>query len=169
MNANNEKVLLKGMEVHTSGPMVKVGDTAPDFHAVKSDLSVLALSDFKGKRVVLNIFPSLDTPVCAASVRRFNKEVSSLDNTVVLCVSMDLPFAHGRFCTTEGLENVIPASVFRSEDFGAYGLKFIDGPLQGLEARAVIIIDGEGKVIYTELVPNVTDEPDYEAALAVLR
>ncbi len=122
------------------------------------------------KRVVLNVFPSLDTPVCAASVRRFNQEASSLENTVVLCVSMDLPFAAARFCTAEGLNDVIPASAFRSTMFAEkYGLELVDGPLAGLLARAVIVLDGDRKVIYRELVSEITNEPDYEAALSVLK
>ena len=120
--------------------------------------------------MVLNVFPSLDTPVCAASVRRFNQEASSLENTVVLCVSMDLPFAAARFCTAEGLKDVVPASAFRSPMFAEkYGLELVDGPLAGLLARAVIVLDGDRKVIYRELVEEITNEPDYEAALSVLR
>lgn len=167
---NRETVSLKGMECHTSGKMVSVGSQAPDFHFVKSDLSESSLSEYKGKRVVLNIFPSLDTPVCAASVRHFNRDASSLENTVVLCVSMDLPFAHTRFCSTEGLENVVPASVFRSVDFNeGYGLVLADGPLKGLTSRAVIILDEAGKVVYTQLLENIGEEPDYGAAIAVLK
>jgi len=162
-------VTLKGNEIHTSGSMPEVGSLAPDFKGVKSDLSELSLSDLKGKRVVLNVFPSLDTSVCAASVRRFNKEAASLNNTVVLAVSKDLPFAHGRFCTTEGLENVVSLSAFRCSCFeDKYGMLLIDGPLNGLLARGVVVIDEAGKVVYTELVPEITTEPNYEAALASL-
>lgn len=162
-------VTLKGNEIHTSGSMPEVGSIAPDFKGVKSDLSELSLSDLKGKRVVLNVFPSLDTSVCAASVRRFNKEAASLNNTVVLAVSKDLPFAHGRFCTTEGIENVVSLSAFRCSCFeDKYGMRLIDGPLNGLLARGVVVIDEAGKVVYTELVPEITSEPNYEAALASL-
>ncbi|MBN2660291.1 MAG: thiol peroxidase [Tannerellaceae bacterium] len=162
-------VTLKGNEIHTSGSMPEVGSIAPDFKGVKSDLSELSLSDLKGKRVVLNVFPSLDTSVCAASVRRFNKEAASLNNTVVLAVSKDLPFAHGRFCTTEGIENVVSLSAFRCSCFeDKYGMLLIDGPLNGLLARGVVVIDEAGKVVYTELVPEITSEPNYEAALASL-
>ena len=162
-------VTLKGNEIHTSGSMPEVGSIAPDFKGVKSDLSELSLSDLKGKRVVLNVFPSLDTSVCAASVRRFNKEAASLNNTVVLAVSKDLPFAHGRFCTTEGIENVVALSAFRCSCFeDKYGMLLIDGPLKGLLARGVIVIDEAGKVVYEDLVPEITTEPNYEAALASL-
>ena len=162
-------VTLKGNEIHTSGSMPEVGSIAPDFKGVKSDLSELSLSDLKGKRVVLNVFPSLDTSVCAASVRRFNKEAASLNNTEVLAVSKDLPFAHGRFCTTEGIENVVALSAFRCSCFeDKYGMLLIDGPLKGLLARGVVVIDEAGKVVYTELVPEITSEPNYEAALASL-
>lgn len=165
-----ETVNVKGAAAHTEGKMVKVGEMAPDFTGVLNNLSDVKLSDFKGKRVVLNIFPSLDTPTCAASVRHFNADASALENTVVLCISMDLPFAQSRFCTTEGLENVIPVSLFRNDEFAkGYGLRLADGPLRGLMSRAVVVLDTEGKVIYTELVKNVSEEPDYEAALKVLK
>jgi len=128
------------------------------------------LPELLGKRVVLNIFPSMDTAVCAASVRRFNKEAAALDNTVVLCVSKDLPFAMSRFCTTEGLENVIPVSTFRCDCFCKnYGLEIAEGPMRGLEARAVIVINEEGTIVYEELVSEITNEPNYEAALAALK
>jgi thiol peroxidase len=146
-----------------------IGSVAPDFTLTKSDLSEASLSDYKGKRVVLNIFPSLDTGICAASVRRFNKEVQDLDNTVVICASMDLPFAHSRFCVAEGLENVISASGFRNPSFGQdYGVTLVDSPMKGLMSRAVVVIDEEGKVIYTEQVPEIVQEPDYEKVIAVL-
>ena len=139
------------------------------FTLVGSDLSDVTLEGFAGKRVVLNIFPSLDTATCAASVRRFNEEAGKLENTVVVCASMDLPFAHGRFCTAEGLENVVSASDFRSGDFGrTYGVRIADGPLAGLLARSIVVVDADGKVIHTQLAPETVDEPDYEAALAVL-
>lgn len=168
--ATGETVKLQGNPFHTEGKMVKAGDIAPDFSAVKSDLSEASLSDFKGKRVVLNIFPSLDTPVCALSVRQFNKKAASLDNTVVLCVSMDLPFAHARFCTTEGIKDVVTLSLFRDCGFAkAYGLRIADGPMKGLMARAVIVIDESGKILYTELVEEITNEPDYDATLKALK
>lgn len=163
---NGEKVICRGIEAHTSGPMIKVGQIAPDFKAVNADLKEVGLSDFKGKRVILNVFPSLDTPTCALSVRQFNAKASELDNVVVLCLSMDLPFAQSRFCTTEGLHNVVPLSVFRSRDFmKEYGLQLADGPLEGLMARAVIVVDESGKVVYTQLVDEISKEPDYDAAL----
>lgn len=159
-------IKFKGSEVKTSGVLPKVGSKAPNFTLVKSDLSEVKLSDYKGKNLVLNIFPSLDTGVCAASVRRFNKEATALSNTIILAVSADLPFASGRFCTTEGIENVIPASVYRNPEFAKdYGVLMIDGPLKGLLARAVIIINPEGNISYIELVPEITQEPNYQAAI----
>lgn len=163
-------VTFQGSPVALSGEMPKTGEKSPKFGGVRGDLSVLHLPDLLGKRVVINIFPSLDTEVCAASVRRFNKEASSLRNTVVLCVSKDLPFAQSRFCTTEGLENVVPVSVFRCKCFEEhYGLTITEGPLKGLLARAVIIVNEEGIITYEELVSEITHEPDYEAALAALK
>lgn len=160
----------KGQSVNLVGEFLKVGDLAPDFHLTKGDLGGLYLSDVKGKNVVLNIFPSLDTSVCAASVRKFNKMASELPNTVVLAISRDLPFAQQRFCTTEGINNVMALSDFRYPDFGEnYGVLMDDGPLYGLLARAVVIIDPEGKIIYTELVPEIGTEPNYEAVLKVLK
>lgn len=162
-------IKLKGNPINTSGSLPAKGTKAQDFKLVKSDLSELKLSDLLGKKVVLNIFPSLDTGVCAASVRRFNKDASELDNTVVVCVSKDLPFAHGRFCTAEGLNNVVTASDFREGNFGRdYGVNIIDGPLAGLHSRAVIVLDEKGVVKYTEQVPDIVQEPDYEAALQAL-
>lgn len=159
----------KDTSVHTAGELPEVGSTAPEFTLTGSDLSPVTLADLKGRTVVLNIFPSLDTGVCAASVRRFNQEAAGLEDTTVLAVSADLPFAAGRFCSAEGIENVVTGSVFRS-DFGtAYGVELVDGPMQGLLARAVVVVDAEGTVAYTELVPEITTEPDYEAALAVVR
>ena len=132
-------------------------------------LSEVTLAHYAGKKVVLNIFPSIDTPVCAASVRRFNAEASALGDTAVLCISADLPFAHGRFCTVEGLDKVVPASVFRSPEFGKdYGVTITEGPLSGLLSRAIVIVDGAGQVVYTEHVAEITQEPDYEAALRAL-
>lgn len=164
------KITLKGNPIHTIGNLPLTGTMAPGFTLVKTDLSLLKLDDLKGKKVLLNIFPSLDTEVCAASVRRFNAEAANLSNTVVVCVSKDLPFAHKRFCATEGIENVITASDFRDGSFGeAYGVTITDGPLAGLHSRAVVILDENGKVIYTEQVPEIVQEPDYEAALSKLK
>ena len=164
------KVTLKGNEVHTNGTLPVVGAEAPDFKGVKSDLTELSLSDLKGKKVVINIFPSLDTAVCATSVRKFNKEAASLPNTMVLAVSKDLPFAQGRFCTTEGIDKVIPLSMFRWSCWeDKYGMLLIDGPRKGLLARGVVVVDEAGKVVYTELVPEITTEPNYEAAIAALK
>ena len=162
-------ITLKGNPVNTVGQLPAVGTDAPAFSAVKTDLSECALSDLAGKNVVLNIFPSIDTGVCAMSTTKFNAEAGKLDNTVVLCVSADLPFALGRYCGAEGLENVVPVSVFRNAEFGnGYGVTFEDGPLKGLLSRAVVVIDEAGKVVYTEQVPEITQEPNYEAALAAL-
>lgn len=143
------------------GELPEIGQTAPNFALVGKDLTELSLHDYQGKRLVLNIFPSLDTDVCAASVRRFNKEASEYDNTVVLCVSMDLPFAAARFCTVNGIDNVHTASAFRS-DFGrAYGIELADGPLRGLLARMVMVIDTDGSVRGLSLCEEITEEPDY--------
>lgn len=164
------KTKFKGNEVNTNGSLPKIGVEAPDFKGVKSDLSELSLKDLKGKKVVINIFPSMDTGVCAASVRRFNKEAASLPDTVVLAVSKDLPFAQGRFCTAEGIDKVIPLSAFRCSCFeDKYGMLLVDGPLKGLFARGVVVVDEAGKVIYEELVPEITHEPNYEAAIASLK
>lgn len=161
-----ETVICRGQEVHTLGKMVKVGKPAPDFDAANAQLENVNLSGYKNKKVILNIFPSLDTPTCALSVRRFNEQAAGLKNTVVLCLSMDLPFAQSRFCSVEGLKNVTPLSVFRSRRFDKnYGLRLVDCSLEGLMARAVIVIDAKGIVRYTELVPDISKEPDYEAAL----
>ncbi|MDY0102672.1 MAG: thiol peroxidase [Lentimicrobium sp.] len=158
-----------GNPIKTEGNLPAKGSKAPDFKLVKSDLSELSLSDLKGKKVVLNIFPSLDTGVCAASVRHFNEDAGKLDNTVVVCVSKDLPFAHGRFCTAEGLKNVVTASDFRGGNFGRdYGVDIADGPLAGLHSRAVVILNEDGMVTYTEQVPEIVQEPDYDAALKAL-
>lgn len=156
----------KGAEIETSGDLPEIGSQAPGFSLVASDLSEGCLEDYRGKNVILNIFPSIDTPTCALSVRRFNKEATRVDNTVVLCISPDLPFAHQRFCETEGIENVISLSTFRSPEFGdAYGVTMITTQRRGLLARAIVIVDGHGKVTYTELVPEITREPDYAEAL----
>ena len=159
-----------GTTVKLNGNFVKVGDKSPEFSLVKTDLSTLTLSSLKGKRVILNIFPSLDTGICAASVRHFNQEAAGLDNTVVLAISKDLPFAHARFCTAEGIENVVSLADFRNDDFvKAYGLRMEDGPLAGLLARAVVVLNEKGEVIYQELVPEIKQEPNYNAALSALK
>lgn len=163
------QITLQGNPIETIGQLPALNSQAPGFTLTRTDLSEASLSDFSGQNVVLNIFVSLDTSICAASVRRFNQELSSLDNTVVLCVSGDLPFAHQRFCEAEGLERVIPVSVFRSPDFGKdYGVTITTGPLTGLLARSIIIIDNEGKIIYTEQVPEIAQDPDFNAALKAL-
>ncbi|HNY14059.1 MAG TPA: thiol peroxidase [Bacteroidales bacterium] len=163
------KITFKGNPVNTSGSLPAKGSKAPDFTLVKSDLSSLSLKDLKGNTLILNVFPSLDTSVCATSVRKFNQLAAGLRNTKVLAISKDLPFAHGRFCSTEGITNVITLSGFRDSAFGkAYGVDTTDGPLAGLYARSIIIINEEGKVIYTELVPETTQEPDYDAALKAI-
>ncbi|MBD5280371.1 MAG: thiol peroxidase [Bacteroides sp.] len=164
-----ETVFLNGTPMHLSGELPNVGSDAPYFALVAKDLSEINLHDYKGKRVVLNIFPSIDTDVCAASVRRFNKEASELPNTVVLCVSEDLPFAAGRFCSANGIDNVYTASGFRS-DFGKdYGVELVDGPLRGLYARGLVVIDENGKVLGTSLCQEITEEPDYEFAKNLLK
>ena len=164
------QITLKGNPINTIGELPKTGSQAPDFKLTKTDLSDISLKDYAGKRIVLNIFPSLDTDVCANSVRRFNSEAGKLDNTVVLDVSKDLPFAHNRFCAAEGLENVVSTTELRNDVFGNdYGVRIVDGPLTGLLSRAVVIIDENGKVVYTEQVPEIAQEPDYEAALNSLK
>ncbi len=160
----------KGTPVQTSGTFVQVGDVASPFLLVKSDLSEFSLQNVRGKNIVLNIFPSLDTSVCAASVRKFNKMAASLPDTVVLCISRDLPFAMGRFCTTEGIDQVIPLSDFREAAFGkSYGVLMEDGPLKGLLARAVVVVNPHGSVIHAQLVPEISHEPDYDAVLQSLK
>ena len=162
-------VKFQGHPLNTVGELPQAGVEAPNFALTGVDLSDISLHDLRGKRVVLNIFPSVDTDVCAASVRRFNKEVNELPNPVVLCVSMDLPFAAGRFCAAEGLENVKTASGFRS-DFGrTYGVEIAEGPLRGLYTRALVVLDEEGKVMGTSLCEEVTEEPDYEFAKQLLK
>ncbi|ERP39053.1 thiol peroxidase [Chitinivibrio alkaliphilus] len=162
-------VTFKGKPLHTIGNLPAVGTKAPDFTLVKSDLSELHLSEYAGKKVVLNIFPSIDTSVCAASVRAFNAAAASLENTVVLCVSADLPFAAARFCGAEGIENVETGSTFRSTFGTDYNVAFAEGQVfSGLLSRAVIILNEAGEVIYTEQVHEIGEEPDYEAALKAL-
>ncbi len=163
------KITLKGNPVNTAGTLPAKGSQAPDFNLVKSDLGSLSLSELKGKKVILNIFPSLDTSVCATSVRKFNQLAAGKSNVKVLAISKDLPFAHGRFCSTEGIENVITLSGFRDSSFGkAYGLDITDGPLAGLYSRCIVVVDENGKVLYNQQVPEITQEPDYDAALASL-
>lgn len=165
-----QTVYFNSTPVEVYGELPVVGAIAPDFHLTSNSLTDISLKDFPGKRIVLNIFPSLDTDVCAASVRKFNQEAAKVDNVAVLCVSMDLPFAMSRFCTINGIENVVPASAFRSPEFAKeYGVMMVDGPLKGLLARAVVVLDEDGRVIYRELVEEITHEPDYEAAISVLR
>lgn len=165
-----ETIYLKGNPCHTYGNIPVAGEKAPCFTLVDKDMKEVQCMDYRDKRVVLNVFPSVDTDVCAASVRRFNKEAAGMKNTVVICVSMDLPFALSRFCAANGIENVVVASAFRSPMFGQkYGLQLVDGPLAGLLARAVIVMDEEDKVLYSQLVNEITMEPDYEAALSALK
>lgn len=154
--------------VHTIGNLPDRGQSAPAVDLVATDLSAVSLEDFAGQRVVLNIFPSLDTGVCAASVRRFNELAASLANTAVVCVSADLPFAQARFCGAEGIENVTTGSAFRSSFGDDWGVRMTDGPLEGLLARAVVVLDADHTVTYTQLVPEITEEPDYDAAVAAL-
>ena len=164
-----KRITFKGVEMNIAGTPPTAGVIAPQFSLCKTDLTMISLNDLRGKRVVLNIFPSIDTPICANSVRRFNVAASKLNNTIVLCVSMDLPFAHARFCGMEELDAVVPVSDFRTGNFGKeYGLRITDGPLEGLLTRSVIIINEAGKVIYTEIVPEITQEPEYDAALREL-
>lgn len=163
-------ITFKGNPVETIGALPAVNTKAPDFTLAKTDLSDVSKSDFAGKRLILNIFPSIDTPVCAASARRFNQEAGSFENTVVLCISADLPFAHNRFCELEGLKDVVPLSVFRSPGFGKdYGVAITTGPLAGLMSRAIVIIDDSGTVTYTQQVPEIAEEPDYNEALTAAR
>lgn len=162
-------IKLDGHPVRTTGDLPAIGAVAPAFTLVDTSLSERHLAGFGGKTLLLNIFPSLETGVCAASIRRFNAAAAGRDNAVVLCISADLPFAHHRFCSTEGLDNVLPLSTFRSPEFGRdYGVLLLDGAFAGLLARAVVVVDGQGRVRYTELVPDIAREPDYEAALAAL-
>ena len=164
------KITFKGNPVTTSGDLPKVGAAAPAFTLTKNDLSPLSNKDLAGKNVVLNIFPSIDTGVCATSVRKFNQQAATLPNTVVVCVSKDLPFAQKRFCGAEGIDKVVPASWFRGRDFGAdYGVTMASGPLAGLFARAVVVLDKAGKVEHTELVPEIAQEPNYDQAIAAVR
>jgi thiol peroxidase len=164
------KITLKGNPVQTVGDLPKVGGAAPAFTLVKQDLGAAALKDFAGKRVILNLFPSIDTATCATSVRKFNQEAANLKDVHVLCVSRDLPFAQKRFCGAEGIDKVQTLSEFRGTGFGKdYGVTIQDGPLAGLFARAIVVIDGGGKVVHTELVGEIANEPNYAAAIAKLQ
>jgi thiol peroxidase len=163
------KISSRGEIVETSGELPEVGSAAPDFMLRRADLSAVGLADYAGKRLVLNIFPSIDTPTCAKSVRQFNERVAAMPNTKVLCVSADLPFALSRFCGAEGIDHVETASVYRAPEFGiAYGVFMADGRLGGLLARAVVVVDEAGRVIHRELVPEIAQEPDYDAVAAAL-
>ena len=160
---------LEGNPVRIAAEPPQVGTQLPDFELVTGDLSEVTLSDFSGQRLIITVFPSVDTGVCARQVAEFNERAASLPNTRVLCVSMDLPFAQGRFCAAEGIENVVTASAFRSSFGKDYGFTMVDGPLRGLLARAVLVADEAGKVIYSQVVPEIKTEPDYDAALAALK
>jgi thioredoxin-dependent peroxiredoxin len=163
-------ITLKGNTIHTSGELPQKGQKAPDFALTRGDLGDVSLKDFAGKRKILNIVPSLDTGVCAASARRFNQEAAKLSNVVILSISNDLPFAQKRFCAAEGINEVVPLSELRSRSFGeAYGARIIDGPMAGLLSRAVVVLDENDTVIYTEQVPEIAQEPNYEQALAALK
>jgi thiol peroxidase len=164
------KITFKGNPLNTAGNLPKVGSKAPDFTLTKSDLSDLSLKDISGKKVVLNIFPSIDTPVCQASTRKFNEAAAKLNNTVVVCASRDLPFALNRFCGAEGLKNVVTGSELRNTSFGdSYGVRIAEGPLKGLFSRAVVVLDENGNVTYTEQVPEIAQEPNYDAAIKALK
>ncbi len=164
------QVTLKGMPVQTSGELPAVGSSSPEFTLTKVDLSEISLSELSGKRVVLNIFPSIDTATCAQSVRDFNQRANEAPNTAILCISADLPFAQKRFCGAEGLEQVIPVSDFRNKDFGRkFGVNILDGGLRGLLARAVVVLDESGKVVYHEMVAEIGNGPNYTAALQALK
>jgi thiol peroxidase len=164
------KITLKGNQLKTVGKLPKVGKKAPKFKLVKTDLSTTRLKDYKGKKVLINIVPSVDTGICAASMRKFNETAAGFENTVVLTVSKDLPFAHSRFCAAEGIENVITLSDFVNGKFGKkYGVTMKTGPMKGLLSRAVVILDEKGMVTYTQQVPEIAQEPDYDAALAALK
>lgn len=161
-------ITFQGNPIHTCGELPAVGSLAPNFELVSGKLKNVTLATYKGKKKILNIVPSLDTPTCAISTRNFNQKASKLENTVVLVISADLPFAQGRFCETEGLKEVIPLSTFRSNFANDYGVRLTDSILKGLTARAVVVIDENDKVIYTELVAEIANEPDYKAALAAI-
>jgi len=162
-------VTFQGKSIHTSGELPKVGDKAPDFRLVNKDLKDVSLADFKGKKKLLNIVPSVDTPVCATSTKKFNDFAEEQGNVVMLVVSADLPFAANRFCGTEHLERIVPLSLMRSRDFAKdYGVLIEDGPLEGIAARAVVVLDENDKVAYTELVSEISQEPDYDKAMEAM-
>jgi thiol peroxidase len=162
-------ITLRGNPVHTSGELPRTGSQTPAFHLVDASLKDVSLQDYAGKRKILNIFPSIDTPTCATSVRKFNEKAAALSNTVVLCISADLPFAQKRFCGAEGISNVSTLSLMRGHSFSKdYGVMMEDGPLAGLTARAVVVLDADNKVLHTELVGEIANEPNYDAALKVL-
>jgi thiol peroxidase len=162
-------VTLQGNQIHTSGELPSVGASAPDFHLVDGKLNDVSLANYSGKKKLLNIVPSLDTPTCATSTRKFNERAGDRDDAVVLVISADLPFAQGRFCGAEGIDNVTTLSMMRNRNFAKdYGVLITDGPLAGITARAVVVMDENDKVVYTQLVPEIGDEPDYDAALAAL-
>lgn len=164
------KITLRGNNINTIGELPSLESKAPDFKLTKIDLSDVSLNDFRAKKVILNIFPSVDTPTCSASVRKFNEEMSKVDNTVVLCISKDLPFALKRFCAAEGLDSVIPLSEMRDLNFSEdYGVRITEGPMAGLMSRAVVILNEFGEVIYTEQVPEIAQEPDYQKAISALK
>jgi thioredoxin-dependent peroxiredoxin len=163
------KTLLHGTPITTSGELPTVGTQAPDFQMTPADLKDVSLASFKGKKAILNIFPSIDTPVCALSVRKFNQEATALADTVVLCLSVDLPFAQSRFCGAEGIANVTTASVFRSDFPEKYGIRLVDGPLKGVLARSIVVLDRAGVVKYTELVDETAHEPNYTAAIEAVK
>jgi thiol peroxidase len=164
------QITLKGNAISTQGNLPAVGSQAPDFKVTKADLSDVSLKDFAGKKILLNIYPSIDTGVCAMSVRKFNQDASQVDNAVVVGVSRDLPFALGRFCGAEGIDKVVTTSELRDTAFGeAYGVRIATGPLAGVLSRAIVVVDASGKITYTEQVPEITQEPNYEAALTALR
>jgi thiol peroxidase len=163
-------VTLGGNPVQTAGDLPAVGTKAPSFKLTDTDLGDVSLEDYAGKKVILNIFPSIDTPVCATSVKKFNSEAASLSDTVVLCVSKDLPFAHKRFCGAEGIENVTSLSAMRDDSFGSsYGVRIEDGPLAGVYARAIVVVGSDGKVTHAAFAPEIKEEPDYDAALAAVK
>ena len=164
------EITLNGKLIHTSGDLPGVGAKAPDFRLTRSDLSDVGLGAFTGKKKILNIVASLDTGICAASARRFNELVASMPNTVVLTVSCDLPFAQERFCSAEGIENVITLSELRNRNFGQdYGMRIVDGPREGVLARAIVVVDERDTVVYTQLVPEIAQEPDYDGAVTAVQ
>lgn len=163
------EITLGGNPVHTNGDLPAPGDKAPAFDLVKGDMTPVRSDDLSGQRVVLNIFPSIDTAVCATSVRTFNERAADLDDTTVVCVSADLPFAAARFCGAEGIDNVVTGSTFRSSFLDDYGVRMTDGKLEGVAARAVVVVDRDGTVLHSELVPEIAQEPDYDSAISALK